>query len=167
MFESARNFFADINAGITDYVGLVRGSWGEWPGDGSLDANLAGLPIIPVVSIEGAGARLLSSVPGRVLSRINISNAGWVHVLARHFAGTGSQFSISQAQLRSLLGSKQVVGSPVVRTLESADGMRFVRQIDDGYTIGVDRFTGANTSTLTVLSDGSGNLVTAFPGILQ
>ena len=70
------------------------------PGDGSLVANLAGLPIIPVVGIEGAGARLLSSVPGRGLSRINISNVGWAHVLERHFAGAGSRFSISQAQLR-------------------------------------------------------------------
>jgi hypothetical protein len=94
---------------------------------------------------------------GRVLTRINVSNAGWAHVLERHFAGTGSRFSIAQAQLRSLLGSKQVVGSPVVRTLESADGTRFVRQLDIGYTIGVDKFSGANTSILTVLSDEFGN----------
>jgi RHS repeat-associated protein len=164
-WTSVRDTLAD---GWDDFKYNVQCIWTcQWPGNGSLEANLAGLPIVPVIGIEGAGARLLSSVPGRVLSRINISNAGWAHVLERHFVGAGSRFSISQAQLRSLLGSKQVVGSPVVRTLESADGTRFVRQLDIGYTIGVDKFSGANTSILTVLSDKYGNLVTAFPGILQ
>ncbi len=108
-----------------------------------------------------------SAIPGRVLSRINVSNAGWAHILERHFAGAGSRFSIPQAQLRSLLGSRQVVGTPVLRTLDSADGTRFVRQLDVGYTIGVDNFSGTSTSTLTVLTDKFGNLVTAFPGILR
>lgn len=117
--------------------------------------------------LDNAAARAVANVPGRVLSRINIPNARWAHVLERHFFGSGSRFSIGEGELRSLLGSRQVVGSPVVRTLESADGTRFLRQVDIGRTIGVDKFTGADTSILSILSDKFGNLVTAFPGVLQ
>ena len=126
-----------------------------------------GLSAMPGGGAADDAARMLVRVPGRVQSRINISNAGWAHVLARHFSGTGSRFGISQAELRALLGSRQVVGSPVVRALESADGTRFVRQLDIGQPLGVDKFTGAETSTLTVLTDEFGNLVSAFPGILR
>ena len=84
-----------------------------------------------------------------------------------HFGGSGSQFSIAQSELRALLGSKQVVGSPVLRTLEGPGGTQYLRQIEMGQAMGVDKFTGANTSTLTAISDGLGNLVTAFPGTVR
>lgn len=100
-----------------------------------------------------------------MLSRINVSNSGWAHVIGRHFSG--SQFSIAQSELRALLGSKQVVGSPVLRTLEGPGGTQYLRQIEMGQVMGVDKFTGANTSTLTVITDGFGNLATPFPGILR
>jgi filamentous hemagglutinin len=83
------------------------------------------------------------------------------------FLVLGVSFGIEQSELRSLLGSGQVVGSPVVRVLESADGARFLRQVDVGRTIGVDKFTGTNTSILSAISDQFGNLVSAFPGVLQ
>jgi filamentous hemagglutinin len=120
-----------------------------------------------LASDSPVAAKAAATVPGRVLSRINISNAGWAHVLESHFLGSGSRFSIGEGELRSLLGSRQVVGSPVVRTLESADGTRFLRQVDIRRTIGVDRFTGTDTSILSILSDKFGNLVTTFPGVLQ
>jgi filamentous hemagglutinin len=108
-----------------------------------------------------------TSVPGRVLSRINVSNSAWAHVLERHFAGTGSRFSIAQGELRDLLGSRQVVASPVVRKLESADGVLYLREVDVGRIIGFDKYAGADTSILSVISDRFGNLVTAFPGVLK
>ena len=74
---------------------------------------------------------------------------------------------MGQSELRGLLGSKQVVESPVVRTLEGPGGTQSLRQIDLGQSIGVDKFTGANTSTLSVITDGFGNLVTTFPGVLR
>ena len=116
------------------------------------------------------GTKGLAGVPGRVQSRINVSNEGWVHVLKRHFSGkpNASQFSVSQNELKSLLQSKQVVGSPVTRTVESADGLRYVREIDMGRTIGTDAMNGnAATSVMTTMSDKYGNLITAFPGVLK
>ena len=79
-----------------------------------------------------------------------------------------SQFSLSQSELRDLLQTREVVGSPVVRTLEGAAGNRYVREVTiDGRTIGTDVTTKAPTATLTIMSDEYGNLVTAFPGNLN
>lgn len=114
---------------------------------------------------------------GRVQSRINLRNgsqaegAGWNHVIADHFnpAKTGkSQFSVSSKELRDLLQSPEVVSSPIVRILPSNDGPRFVREVVvQGKSIGIDVTTKGPTSTLTVLCDEYGNLVTAFPGKLK
>lgn len=76
-------------------------------------------------------------------------------------------FSISEAELRGLLRSKLVVNSPVTRLVESDDGLRYLRQVDIGSIIGFDRFAGRVTSTLTVLTNKFGDLVTAFPGLLK
>ena len=92
------------------------------------------------------------------------------HIISRHFSGkaNASQFSISEAELRTLLSSKGVVQTPVTRVIESADGPRYLRQVETGSSIGFDKFNdGAATSTMTVLTDKFGNLVTAFPGVLK
>lgn len=92
-------------------------------------------------------------VPGRVQSRINISNDGWKHVTTEHFSAKNkSQFTISQDELKSLLQSKDIVKTPVTRTLDSADGIRYVREIDVGKNIGTDKY---------------GNLITATPGVIK
>jgi len=125
--------------------------------------------IIPAKISIPAPTTLLS-VPGRVQSRINLSNNGWGHLVARHFSGktNASQFTVTQAELRGILQSKQVVGSPVSRTLQSADGLRYIREIDLGRQIGLDKFANLSpTNMLSVVSDKFGNIITAFPGILK
>ncbi|RFA24189.1 adhesin [Alkalilimnicola ehrlichii] len=92
------------------------------------------------------------------------------HTLARHFSGkrNASQFSVSQGELSRLLQSQEVVGSPVVRSLEGGEGIRYVREVNVGRNVGTDVFNGGEpTSTLTVITDHFGNLVTAFPGVLK
>lgn len=117
-------------------------------------------------------------VPGRVQSRINLKTGdqtasgkfinGWGHVLDRHFNPNvnASQFTISPSELRALLQSASVIKKPVTRTLNSADhGIRYVREVNVGRTIGTDKLNGYQpTSTMTILSDKFGNLVTATPG---
>ncbi len=115
-------------------------------------------------------ARQISRVPGRVQSRINVSNEGWDHVLTRHFSDkNASQFTVPPSELRQLLRSDQVVGTRVTGTLESTDGMRYIREVNFGKkVIGLDKFSGFSpTSTMTVMTDRYGNLVTAFPGVSQ
>ncbi|UZE31254.1 two-partner secretion domain-containing protein [Pseudomonas asplenii] len=112
----------------------------------------------------------IEGVPGRVQSRVNLADDGIDHVAARHLSGkaNASQFSIQEPELRSILQSDTVVSTPITRTIDSADGVRYVREVDVGHSIGVDKFNGGQpTSVMTVLTDKFGNLVTAFPGVLK
>lgn len=112
----------------------------------------------------------LGSVPGRVKSRINLSSEGMEHVIARHLSGkpNASQFSLSETELRSVLSSRAAVNSPIVRSLESADGVRYVREFDVRRTVGADKFNGnQTTSVMTIMTDRFGNLVSTFPGLLK
>lgn len=114
-------------------------------------------------------------MPGRVQSRINLRNgsqaegAGWRHAVHEHYSGKAgkSQFTIPQDELRTLLQSKEVVSMPVSNVLESAVGPRYVRVIDLGRPVGIDKFTKQPTSTFTVLTDRYGNLVTVSPGVIK
>ncbi|GHU22418.1 hypothetical protein AGMMS50243_21930 [Betaproteobacteria bacterium] len=92
------------------------------------------------------------------------------HAIAGHLSGKAnkSQFSLPEAELRSVLSSRSAVGSPVVRSVESADGIRYVREFDAGRIIGNDLFNGNQaTSVMTIMTDRFGNLVTTFPGLLR
>ncbi|MGS2744592.1 hypothetical protein ACU6TU_13510 [Halomonas sp. LS-001] len=124
---------------------------------------------------DGDGNEALSNVPGRVQSRINLatgdSSSGWIHVVGRHFNPdrNASQFTVSQSDLRTTLQSPEVVNTPVTRTLDSAEhGTLYVREIDLGRAIGTDKFNSfQTTSTMTVMTDRFGNLVTATPGSVR
>lgn len=111
----------------------------------------------------------ISGMPPIVQSRINISNDGWDHVLDRHFSKkNASQFTISKDELRSLLSSKNVVQSPVTKSIESADGVRYVREVTLDKPIGIDKFDDFKpTSTMTILVDKQGNLITTTPGKIK
>lgn len=70
--------------------------------------------------------------------------------------------------MRGLLQSKAVVSTPVIRIVESADGVRCVREVDVKHFIGTDNFSGGGAaSTMTVMTDRFGNLVTAFPDVMK
>lgn len=108
-------------------------------------------------------------MPPIVQSRINISNDGWEHVVKRHFSNkNASQFTIFQDELRSLLSSKDIVKTPVTRSLASDDGVRYVREVTLDKSIGLDKFNDFKpTSTMAILTDKRGNLVTATPGVIK
>lgn len=116
---------------------------------------------------EGSGK--IPGMPPIVQSRINISNEGWNHVLDRHFSEkNASQFTISQDELRSLLTSEEIVKSPIIRSIKSANGPRYVREVTLDKPIGLDKFDDFKpTSTMTILVDSHGNLVTATPGVIK
>jgi len=80
-----------------------------------------------------------------------------------------SQFTVPQEELRQILQSKEVVSTPITKILPSADGPRYVREVDLlGRSIGTDKFNNFSpTSKMSVLTDGAGNLVSAFPGVIK
>jgi RHS repeat-associated protein len=111
--------------------------------------------------------RVLVRVPGRVQSRINVASDGWEHLVKRHFNAkvNASQFTVSEKELKSLLQSEQVVGSPVVGILRDGDNVTFVREVDMGRPIGVDKYDDWRaTNVMTVVTDRYGNLQSATPG---
>ncbi|VVD73760.1 tRNA nuclease CdiA-2 [Pandoraea morbifera] len=111
-----------------------------------------------------------NSIPGRVQSRINMTNDGLEHVAERHFDTTvnASQFTISESDLTNILQRRETVSTPVSRVVESSDGLRYIREINVGRVIGVDKFNNFEpTSIVTVMTDEYGNLVSAFPGTMK
>lgn len=96
-----------------------------------------------------------------------MSNEGWAHVVKRHFdpSKNASQFTITQEELRKLLGSKEVVKSPILRTVQSKDGLLYLREVTLDKAIGLDKYSSYNpTSIMSILTDGKGVLKTATPG---
>ncbi|MFK3790324.1 hypothetical protein ACI2KO_08695 [Pseudomonas piscis] len=77
-------------------------------------------------------------VPGRVQSRVNLRNgsqaegAGWNHLTNEHYSLTKnkSQFTVPQEELLQILQSKEVINTPITKILPSADGPRYVREVD-------------------------------------
>jgi filamentous hemagglutinin len=110
------------------------------------------------------------SLPGRAQSRINLSNEGWDHVVNRHFSGkpNASQFTVAQDELRGILQGEEVVKTPITRTLQSTEGTLYVREVDLGRQIGLDKFNNMNpTNVMSVVTDKFGNLKTVTPGIIK
>ena len=131
---------------------------------------VSGSPGTAKPRVDGDNGPVLPTIPGRVKSRVNLKNAGMDHLISRHLSGktNASQFTISEIEVRSLLQSKEVVNTPITRMIESKQGVRYVREVDTGRPIGTDKFNdGKSTSIMTVMTDKFGNLVTAFPGVLE
>ncbi len=144
--------------------------------DKSSVALSAGMGALPLGAVSAIGSKVLgkfvatglAKVPGRVQSRINLSNKGIDHVLNTHLnsvrAANKSRFTLSQSQLRGLLSSKNTVQAQA-RALETGN---FARTITTNKTVGnlSNKRGGGSTNTFTVITDKFGNLQTAFPGRL-
>ncbi|MDT3423288.1 filamentous hemagglutinin [Pseudomonas protegens] len=162
----------------TRAVNLANGNWVrvglQVVEDASLLATLGSM-----LGVAAKGTQTVETalqVPGRVQSRVNLRNgsqaegAGWNHLTNEHYSLTKnkSQFTVPQEELRQILQSKEVVSTPITKILPSADGPRYVREVDLGRSIGTDKFNNFSpTSKMSVLTDGAGNLVSAFPGVIK
>lgn len=96
-------------------------------------------------------------------SGIQVSGSSLRHVTDRHTAGG------TMTAGKSVFNSGEDVGA-LIRNAASASPTqepngRLCRVVNAGRNIGVDRATGAQTSTYTVITTESGQLVTAFPGL--
>jgi RHS repeat-associated protein len=113
-------------------------------------------------------ARGIGSVPGRVLSRINVSNSGLAHTVGNHLnpakVMSKSQFTLSADGVKALLQAKSTVQTPAV-ALQSGN---FARTVTAEGIVGnlPGKLGGGPTNVFTVITDTFGNLQTAFPGTL-
>ena len=78
-------------------------------------------------------------------------------------------FTVSENKLRDLLSSSEVIKAPITSTTTCLSNQTcYVRVIQLDFNIGVDKFNEFKpTSTLSVMTDKYGNLVTATPGVLK
>lgn len=112
------------------------------------------------VSSQGL-TKIYSSATSR-LQRIEITSSAWQHVKDRHTPGG------SMTAGKSVFNSGVDVGALIVDAqLLAPEPSRnnCARICDAGRNIGVDRATGRQTSTYTVITTQSGKLVTAYPGL--
>ena len=119
-----------IAGGIYSYAKTGGVDWRYVAGGALIGAGL-GYLAQPTIVYAATNGGVNTVKAGIAQSRINISNSGWKHILGRHFPSkNASQFTISQYKLKSLLQSKDIIKSPIIRTLDSADGIRYVREIN-------------------------------------
>jgi len=112
-----------------------------------------------------------------VQNRINIANgptrfstsknAGWEHVVDRHFTPgkNAGQFTISQDEVKNILGRKDTIQSPAT-VLETSG--QYSRMVNTGQVVGtvkpsIPGVGGTETTWIQVITDKSGSLVTTYP----
>lgn len=96
------------------------------------------------------------------LNRVNITDNGLRHVLDRHTINGIAKFA-KRSKFNPGVNVTNLVNSAAGRSGTIQRG-RIVRVVDAGKHIGVDRTTGCQISTFTVVTEANGELVTAFPG---
>lgn len=111
--------------------------------------------------------------PGRIQSRINIRTGegtnkapGLDNTWRKHGSDavdTKSKFTISKDELKVILSDPKVIQSPV--KLDQRSGS-FVREVNIGNEIGNLSIKDGRcpTTTITILTDGYGNLINVYPG---
>lgn len=95
---------------------------------------------------------------------INLTQKGMAHILERHTVNNIAKFAG-----KSKFNAGEDIAGLITRATQQpmvpqANG-NFQRIFNAGRNIGVDRATGQATSTMTVITNRDGDLITAFPGL--
>ena len=127
------------------------------------------VPPAPAVSTEGdfynttVSCNPVQCTEGIDYTSINIPADRLQHVIDRHTVG-GSQTQNASIFNQNVNVAELIQQAGQVPAYPQGRG-NFERIVDAGRIIGIDRYTGQPTSIYTVITDRSGNLVTAFPGL--
>ncbi|HEY8209542.1 MAG TPA: hypothetical protein VIG99_18775 [Myxococcaceae bacterium] len=121
--------------------------------------------LLAVAVVKGVvAAKPAAIAPAQVAPRaITIEEGGLAHVLERHFPGGAKSAGKSLFSAGETVPGLVRAAEPVVPTPQQGGTLQ--RVVNAGRVIGVDRATGSPTTIYTVITDASGNLVTAFPGV--
>ena len=151
-----------------------------YPGGRAAKANKIANKVTKKVT-EKARSTLVTpkSPPGTAQSRINVAKVnldngkerGFNYAMNKHGIDSDkvnkSKYNMSNDEVKKLLQQPNVVKSPVLNPQHKGSNMiergKFVRQVETGRTIGVDRY-GNPASNITVITDRKGNLINTYPG---
>jgi RHS repeat-associated protein len=96
---------------------------------------------------------------------IKITSKGLLHVMQRHTINIIAKFaSKSKFNTTDAEEIENLIMQATQHPVTQQSGGNLERIVDAGRIVGVDRATGLPTSTYTVITKPSGELVTAFPG---
>jgi hypothetical protein len=108
---------------------------------------------------DAAGA----AEPGLLNPSIDITDKGMQHVIDRHTINDIAKYA-DKSKFNTGEDLKELITSGTQQPMTRQANGNFARTWDTGRSIGVDRATGRQTSTMTVITKPDGSLVTAFPG---
>lgn len=122
----------------------------------------AGPEINPLAEEESQSGLNLIAFPGRAPDDADrYREVGKGKFIPKNNA---SQFPISEKELRQVLQSEAVVKTPISRVIDSEIGKRYVREVDSGRPIGIEKYDNWKpASSITVMTHSYENIVTAFP----
>jgi RHS repeat-associated protein len=96
-------------------------------------------------------------------SEIRLTGKGLQHVFERHVASEAGSVVGKSVFAENVTITRLIADADGVAPVLQANG-NLARTVNAGRTIGIDRLTGSATSTYTVITRATGELVTAFPG---
>ena len=153
-------FFALDNAAndyfrfLTDAIGIRPSYMENTPTNNEATGRIPNVGVFVGSLILGPG--------GEGSEAIKITEAGLEHALERHSVGGAAMLGKSVFHAGENI-AELVKAAETVAPVRQAGG-NFERVVQAGRIIGTDRGTGAPTSVYTVITNGAGELITAFPG---
>lgn len=139
------------------------------------DLAIENVPTRATVGTKSIDEIISAPMEARWEHRINIrkgdgsKSSGMEYAWKRHGGGgtsKKSQFTISRAEVETILQDKNVIQAPAVKSATSGN---YICQVDVGKIIGdvASDKGGRPTSVVTIITDEAGNLVNLFPGTLD
>ena len=119
-------------------------------------ANMGGKSQLPCKVAAGTAPKLLNP-------EINVTEKGMKHVLERHIVNGIPEFAGKSKFTAGVDLEELIQRGTQLPKVRQANG-NFARTFDAGKSIGTDRATGRASSTVTIITSPSGNLVRMFPG---
>lgn len=164
-----------VETAITSKVGAVRDAVKQ---TSELGAAVAATPEGVIVKMPKGRTtleKIHDPIEARWEHRINLrkgdgsKSSGMEYAWKRHGGGgtsKKSQFTISRAEVETILQDKKVITSQAIKSSTSSN---YIRQVDVGKVVGevAAHKSGQPTSVITVITDEAGNLVNVFPGTLD
>jgi hypothetical protein len=140
--------------------------------EGPIQLMKAGLWIVPGLLLSSTrkadkvddGREAPKGGPKLLNPPINITQKGLQHVVDRHTASGIAKFA-SKSKFNPGENIADLITAGTQQPMVQQAGGRFARTFDVGRNIGLDRATGGQTSIMTIITEGNGSLVTAFPGV--
>ncbi|MDO8312392.1 MAG: hypothetical protein Q7T25_10670 [Sideroxyarcus sp.] len=109
------------------------------------------------------GGMIAPGPGGKTKGAINITEKGLEHVVERHTVNGLAKF-VAKSKFNASENLSSLINQASQHVPVPQGNGNLARTFNVGHDIGIDRVSGKQTSTMTVITRSNGDLVTAFPG---